>query len=167
MWYNRIIFLIMYWLVGAILFYRMYCNYSVSTKRQSFLCERFCWCSVHHCHRLTYVGISWDSTMFLPRSKIWLFFLWGKQYFLAIISHVYLDYGIICRYQLLCEAQYKLLSMSVTFRVCHNAHNPSIKYWSNGQTLGFGGMRSALNHSEIVYYPEKWGTSLIFYFLLK
>ena len=171
MWYNRIISLIMYWLAGTVrlTFFSIGCIVIIL----------WAWSANHFCARdsvdvVSTIVIGWH--LWVSRGtvlcsyrdqKSGCFSFGENNTFLAIISHVYLDYGIISRYQLACEPQYKFLSMSVTFQVCHNAHNPSIKYWINGQTSGFGGMRSALNHSEIVYYSENLKKSWLFSFLLK
>ena len=77
--------------------------------------------------------------------KIWLFLFGGNN----ISSHIYLDCGIISRYQFACKPQYKLLSMSVTFWLCQIAHNPSTEYWRNSQGSSFWVLRISLNHYEI------------------
>ena len=147
---NRIIFLMIDFHYGAVLlalFYRG-CIKSILWAQSTniFLWGIWSWWSVNHFHRMKLLGIAWSSTMFLSRSKIWLFFIWRKNIFWASSSHVYLDYGILIRYKFKCGTQYLFLSMYVTFWEIQISHNPSIEYWSNVQTPTFWRLHSPLNH---------------------
>ena len=94
MWCNIIISLIMDCLAGAILLalFSRGCIRSILWARSanSFWCGRCRWWSVHHCHRLTFVGITWASTMFLPRSKNLAVFSLGKTRIFEPASAMYI-----------------------------------------------------------------------------
>ena len=150
MWYSIIIYLIMYRLVGTVLlslFYRVCIGSIFWAKCQSFLVRHL---PLAECPPLSLVDICWyrGGHYHVPTDieKYGYFFFGDDKNFCASSSHVYLDHGILSKYQIACEPPYKVLSMAVTSRWCQNYHNPSTDYWSNIQTLAFWGLRSNMKH---------------------
>ena len=129
---------------------RMYQKYSMSAKRQSFL-FRGMPLTEYPSFLLADICGYCVGQYHVPTNirKIWLFLFGYNTTFGANSSQVYIDYGILSRYQIVCRPQYNFLSMSVMCFSCQNSHNPSIEGYINVQTSDVWGMCSPLNQQEI------------------